>query len=72
MNRTKPQDEKRSIKFTIMISPNEKELINTLHVERNISRVQVVINAVLDYEKKHRAEQSRQTRISLTDEKEFR
>lgn len=68
----KPQDEKRTVKFTIMISPKEKSLIDTLHVERNISRVQIIINALRDYEKKHRAEQSRQTTISLTDEKDFR
>lgn len=72
MSNRKPQNEVRNLKMTIMISSDEKELIDTLHVERNISRVQIIINALRDYEKKHRAEQSRQTRISLTDEKEIR
>ena len=72
MSNRKPQNEVRNLKMTIMISSDEKELIDTLHVERNISRVQIIINALRDYEKKHRAEQSRQTTISLTDEKDFR
>lgn len=68
----KPKDEKRTVKFTIMISPKEKSLIDTLHKDCGVSRVQLLIDALNEYENRRNLAKSKQLKIGLTDKKEFR
>lgn len=71
MNRIKPNDEKRNVRVTLSLSTIEKDLIKSLQEFYGWTKVQVVTNGLRQLEKKYIDDKKKQTKISLTDEKEF-